>query len=213
MILVVAEQRRGVLNRATWEAIAGAQQIGAEVSVLVLGHKITAIASEIARVTARAAELFDRNASLSPVERDELYGLWDYGKRLAFINVFLAVAQPAPMSSADVSATEAAFRSAVAKHGSATDDNLAAFSQVHLAQDEREGVSLRLGPLGQPLGDLLLDAVDVVGTAEFFASHLAGLPELRRLSPTLWESAYRILMLTTDALFTCPRHSKAEQAG
>src|SRR5258706_13087411 len=132
----------------------------------------TAIASEIARVTARSAELFERHASLSTVEQNELHGLWDYGKRLAFINVFLVVAQPAPMSSTDLSGTEAAFRSAVAKHGSATDDNLAAVSLIHLAQDEREGVSLRLGPLGQPLGDLFLYAGHVLATAEIFSHNL-----------------------------------------
>ena len=43
MILVVAEQRSGTLNRATWEAIAGAQQLakqlgGAPLTVAVLGE-------------------------------------------------------------------------------------------------------------------------------------------------------------------------------
>jgi electron transfer flavoprotein alpha subunit len=37
MILVIAEQRDGVLNRASWEPIAAAQQAGAPVKVLVLG--------------------------------------------------------------------------------------------------------------------------------------------------------------------------------
>ena len=39
MILVIAEQRDGRLNRATWETIAGAQQLarqtGAPITVLV----------------------------------------------------------------------------------------------------------------------------------------------------------------------------------
>ena len=37
MILVIAEQRDGVLNRASWEPIAAAQQAGDSVKVLVLG--------------------------------------------------------------------------------------------------------------------------------------------------------------------------------
>ena len=37
MILVVAEQREGTLNRASWEAIAAAQQAGGPVKVAVLG--------------------------------------------------------------------------------------------------------------------------------------------------------------------------------
>ncbi len=37
MILVVAEQREGVLNRASWETIAAAQQAGGPITVAVLG--------------------------------------------------------------------------------------------------------------------------------------------------------------------------------
>ncbi len=51
MILVVAEQRDGRLNRATWEAIAAAQQLagGAEpVGVAVLGFGIDGVAAELA---------------------------------------------------------------------------------------------------------------------------------------------------------------------
>jgi hypothetical protein len=65
----------------------------------------------------------------------------------------------------------------------------------------------------QRLGDLLVDAVDVLGTPEFFVTHLAGLPEFARLDPALWESAYRVIALTADALFTCPRHSSTKKAG
>ena len=36
MVLVVAEQRDGKLNRATWEAIAAAQQAGSPVKAVVL---------------------------------------------------------------------------------------------------------------------------------------------------------------------------------
>jgi electron transfer flavoprotein alpha subunit len=51
VILVVAEQRDGRLNRATWEAIAAAQALAAEslpIRVAVLGASIGAVAQELA---------------------------------------------------------------------------------------------------------------------------------------------------------------------
>jgi electron transfer flavoprotein alpha subunit len=53
MILVVAEQRGGTLNKASWEAIAAAQRLASlrsddEVRVLVAGHGIAGVASELA---------------------------------------------------------------------------------------------------------------------------------------------------------------------
>jgi electron transfer flavoprotein alpha subunit len=49
MILVVAEQREGKLNRASWEAIAAAQQLGSSpVKVAVLGAPGTSVAGELA---------------------------------------------------------------------------------------------------------------------------------------------------------------------
>ena len=52
MILVVAEQREGVLNRATWEAVAAAQEMAAQgdgpVKVVVLGAAVAAVADEVA---------------------------------------------------------------------------------------------------------------------------------------------------------------------
>ncbi|HUU33406.1 MAG TPA: electron transfer flavoprotein subunit alpha/FixB family protein [Vicinamibacterales bacterium] len=51
MILVIAEQKDGRLNRASWEAIAGAQQLAAgvgPVSVAVLGADVSAAAAELA---------------------------------------------------------------------------------------------------------------------------------------------------------------------
>ena len=48
MILVVAEQRQGKLNRASWEAIAAAQQAGGPVAVAVLGSGLDAAAQELA---------------------------------------------------------------------------------------------------------------------------------------------------------------------
>jgi electron transfer flavoprotein alpha subunit len=55
MILVVAEQRDGKLNRASWEAIAAAQQGGGPVKVVVLGSGIDAVAQDVA--AADAAEI------------------------------------------------------------------------------------------------------------------------------------------------------------
>ena len=52
MILVVAEQREGKLNRASWEAIAAAQQAGGPVRIAVLGSGIDALASELAAADA-----------------------------------------------------------------------------------------------------------------------------------------------------------------
>jgi electron transfer flavoprotein alpha subunit len=48
MILVVAEQRGGTLNRATWETIAAAQQTGQPITVVVLGHGVDAVANTLA---------------------------------------------------------------------------------------------------------------------------------------------------------------------
>ncbi|MDQ3068844.1 MAG: electron transfer flavoprotein subunit alpha/FixB family protein [Acidobacteriota bacterium] len=48
MILVVAEQREGALNRASWEAVAAAQQAGEPVKVAVAGAGIAAAAQELA---------------------------------------------------------------------------------------------------------------------------------------------------------------------
>jgi electron transfer flavoprotein alpha subunit len=50
MILVVAEQRAGSLNRASWETIAAAQQVGpaSDVVVAVVGASVNTIAQELA---------------------------------------------------------------------------------------------------------------------------------------------------------------------
>lgn len=48
MILVIAEQRDGTLNRASWEAIAAAQQSGGPVKVGILGSGVDAVATELA---------------------------------------------------------------------------------------------------------------------------------------------------------------------
>jgi electron transfer flavoprotein alpha subunit len=48
MVLVIAEQRGGKLNRATWEAIAAAQQAGGPVKAVLLGSGLDAPAAELA---------------------------------------------------------------------------------------------------------------------------------------------------------------------
>ena len=67
MILVIAEQREGKLSRATWEAIAAAQQLagGMPISVAVLGASIGNIAKELASA-AVAEVLVAENAALEP---------------------------------------------------------------------------------------------------------------------------------------------------
>ena len=50
MILVIAEQRAGALNRATWEAVTAAQKLGGSepLTVAVLGGAVDALAQEVA---------------------------------------------------------------------------------------------------------------------------------------------------------------------
>jgi electron transfer flavoprotein alpha subunit len=55
MILVIAEQREGKLNRASWETIAAAQQAGGPIKIAVLGSGVDALATELA--AADAAEI------------------------------------------------------------------------------------------------------------------------------------------------------------
>jgi electron transfer flavoprotein alpha subunit len=47
MILVIAEQREGKLARASWEPIVAAQQAGDPVRVVLLGHGLSAAATEL----------------------------------------------------------------------------------------------------------------------------------------------------------------------
>jgi electron transfer flavoprotein alpha subunit len=48
MILVVAEQREGKLNRATWETLAAAQQAGGPIALVVPGASVAGVAGELA---------------------------------------------------------------------------------------------------------------------------------------------------------------------
>lgn len=62
MILVVAEQREGKLNRASWEAIAAAQQAGGPVKITVLGSGVDAVAGELAAADAAEVIVVDAPA-------------------------------------------------------------------------------------------------------------------------------------------------------
>ncbi|HEX5474914.1 MAG TPA: electron transfer flavoprotein subunit alpha/FixB family protein [Vicinamibacterales bacterium] len=62
MILVVAEQRDGTLNRATWETIAAAQGAGDQVTVVVLGAGVEAVARELAAADVAAVRVVDAPA-------------------------------------------------------------------------------------------------------------------------------------------------------
>ena len=61
MILVIAEQRKGVLHRASWEAVAAAQQLagGGPVEGLVLGANPSEAASELSRAAVGSVNLVD----------------------------------------------------------------------------------------------------------------------------------------------------------
>jgi electron transfer flavoprotein alpha subunit len=62
MILVIAEQREGRLNRATWETIAAAQQAGGPIRIAVIGSGLDAIASEVAAADAAEVIAVDHSA-------------------------------------------------------------------------------------------------------------------------------------------------------
>src|SRR5918912_4173251 len=63
MVIVIAEQRDGQLNRATWEAIAAAQQAGDEpVKIVVIGSGIDAAAADVAAANAAEVIVIDHPA-------------------------------------------------------------------------------------------------------------------------------------------------------
>ena len=69
MILVIAEQRDGKLNRASWEAIAAAQALGSPVKVAILGSSVSGLASELAAADV-AEVLVAENAALASYTPD-----------------------------------------------------------------------------------------------------------------------------------------------
>jgi electron transfer flavoprotein alpha subunit len=62
MMLVIGEQRGGKLNRATWEAVAAAQQTGEPVKIALLGSGADAAAAEIAAAEAAEVIVVDAEA-------------------------------------------------------------------------------------------------------------------------------------------------------
>jgi electron transfer flavoprotein alpha subunit len=62
MILVVAEQRQGVLNRASWETLAAAQHAGGPVRAVVIGAGVSAVAGELAAAALEAVVVVDAPA-------------------------------------------------------------------------------------------------------------------------------------------------------
>jgi electron transfer flavoprotein alpha subunit len=62
LILVIAEQREGKLNRASWEAIAAAQQAGGDIKVAIAGANLDAVGAEIAAAEATEVILVDAPA-------------------------------------------------------------------------------------------------------------------------------------------------------
>src|SRR5439155_26367692 len=64
MIVVIAEQRSGKLNRATWEAIAAAQELanGGPITTLALGTQIGGVAAELAGAGVHAVATIDHPA-------------------------------------------------------------------------------------------------------------------------------------------------------
>ena len=71
MILVLAEQREGTLNRATWETVAAAQRLsgGMPIAVAVLGAATGGVAQELASA-AVAEVLVAEHAALDPYTPD-----------------------------------------------------------------------------------------------------------------------------------------------
>jgi electron transfer flavoprotein alpha subunit len=71
VILVVAEQREGKLNRATWETIVGAQQLasGAPITVLVPGANGAGVARELAAAQVQEVVTLE-HAALEPYTPD-----------------------------------------------------------------------------------------------------------------------------------------------
>jgi electron transfer flavoprotein alpha subunit len=71
VILVIAEQRQGTLHRASWEAVAAAQELAGEqmVDALVIGANVSAAAAELAQAAVGAVHVVD-GVSLEPYTPD-----------------------------------------------------------------------------------------------------------------------------------------------
>ena len=73
MILVIAEQRGGALNPATWETVAGAQRMDAPVTVVVAGAGVQERAAELAAADVTEV-LAVEDAALEPYTPDGFVG-------------------------------------------------------------------------------------------------------------------------------------------
>jgi electron transfer flavoprotein alpha subunit len=71
MILVIAEQRQGTLHRASWEAVAAAQELAGEqpVDALVVGANVSAAAAKLAHAAVGAVHVVDAS-TLEPYTPD-----------------------------------------------------------------------------------------------------------------------------------------------
>ena len=75
MNLVIAEQRNGVINPATWEVIAAAQQIGGPVTVGVAGAAVGEVAAELSHADVGAV-LVVEDPALEPYTPDGFVQAW-----------------------------------------------------------------------------------------------------------------------------------------
>jgi electron transfer flavoprotein alpha subunit len=62
MIFVIAEQKDGALNRASWEAVAAAQQMGGPVTIVVPGASVSGPAGELAAADAAGVIALEHEA-------------------------------------------------------------------------------------------------------------------------------------------------------
>jgi electron transfer flavoprotein alpha subunit len=69
VILVIAEQQRGKLNRASWETVAAAQQMGGDVVILVAGTNLAGVAGELAAAQVKEVVTVE-SAALEPYTPD-----------------------------------------------------------------------------------------------------------------------------------------------
>jgi electron transfer flavoprotein alpha subunit len=61
-ILVIVEQQHGKLNRASWETIAAAQQLGGDIAVLVAGTNLAGVARDLAAAAVKEVVTVDHPA-------------------------------------------------------------------------------------------------------------------------------------------------------
>ncbi len=62
MILVIAEQKDDVLNRASWEAVAAAQQMGGPIKIVAVGSAVKGVADALASVDASEVIALEHSA-------------------------------------------------------------------------------------------------------------------------------------------------------